>query len=75
MSIIDSDENVVKEQSGDYGHREFIYQEFIEFPKDKNGDCYQAGLFFVYEPCALAFRKGDEILGDMAKFVGHYIIE
>ena len=50
-----------------------IYQEYVEFPKDENGDFYQAGVFYSYEACALGFRRGGKILNNMSKFVGHII--
>jgi glutathionylspermidine synthase len=37
------------------------------------GNSYQAGVFFAYEACGLGFRRGEKILNNMSKFVGHII--
>ncbi|WP_432214969.1 glutathionylspermidine synthase family protein [Salmonella enterica] len=37
------------------------------------GEYYQAGLFYVYEPVALGFRKGGVVMDNFAKFVSHRI--
>lgn len=73
VAIFDEDGKKILEESGDYADQKQIYQEFYEFNKDKDGNSYQAGVFFAYEGCALGYRKGGEILGNFAKFVGHYI--
>ncbi|MEW8237250.1 MAG: glutathionylspermidine synthase family protein, partial [Candidatus Thiodiazotropha taylori] len=52
-----------------------IYQEWVDFPKDRVGQNYQAGVFYVWEACGLGFRRGGKILDDMSKFVGHVITE
>ncbi len=71
--IINSDGSLDIETDGDYDGHKAIYQEYVEFPKDKDGDFYQAGVFYSYEACALGFRKGGKILNNMSKFVGHII--
>jgi glutathionylspermidine synthase len=71
--IINSDGSIDQETLGDYEGHKAIYQEFVEFPKDSNGNYYQAGVFFAYEACALGFRRGGKILNNMSKFVGHII--
>ncbi|QKF67261.1 glutathionylspermidine amidase / glutathionylspermidine synthetase [Arcobacter venerupis] len=71
--IINSDGSIDQETLGDYEGHKAIYQEFVEFPKDSNGNYYQAGVFFAYEACALGFRRGGKILNNMSKFVGHVI--
>lgn len=63
----------IKETEGPYGNYKKVYQEYVEFPKDSQGNKYQAGVFFAYEACGLGFRKGGEILDNMSKFVGHII--
>ena len=73
VAIFNEDCKKILEESGDYADQKQIYQEFYEFNKDKAGNSYQAGVFFAYEGCALGYRKGGEILGNFAKFVGHYI--
>ena len=52
------------------GHKA-IYQEFVEFPKDSNGNFYQSRCIYAYEACGLGFRRGGKILNNMSKFVGH----
>ena len=71
--IINADGTLDIETDGDYDGHKAIYQEYVEFPKDKNGDFYQAGVFYSYEACALGFRKGGKILNNMSKFVGHIV--
>ncbi|EJF06952.1 glutathionylspermidine synthase [Thiovulum sp. ES] len=61
------------ETGGEYGNYKSIFQEFIEFPKDENGAKYQAGVFFAYEACGLAYRRGGDVLDNMSKFVGHIV--
>lgn len=73
VSILDENKNVICENGGEYGEGKFLYQEYVELNKDKNGSKYQAGVFFAYEGCALGFRKGGEILDNYSKFAGHII--
>ncbi len=69
--IIDTDGSILEQVDGPYDNYKKVYQEYVDFAKDSEGAKYQAGLFFAYEPCALSFRKGAEILDNMSKFVGH----
>ncbi|MEA1955628.1 MAG: glutathionylspermidine synthase family protein [Campylobacterota bacterium] len=71
--IINSDTSIAEQTDGAYDNYKKVYQEYVEFPKDANGKKYQAGVFFAYEACGLSFRKGDEIMDNMSKFVGHII--
>jgi glutathionylspermidine synthase len=71
--IIDQNGDIIKSIDGPYDGHKSIYQEFVDFPKDKDGNYYQAGVFYAYEACALGFRKGDVILDNGSKFVGHII--
>lgn len=73
ISIIEANGEIGSSSDGEYGENPVIYQEFYEFNKDDKGDSYQAGVFFAYEGCALAYRKGGDILDNYSKFVGHYI--
>ena len=70
-SIIDENGNIVEETDGEYENFKPLYQEYVELPTDEKGDSYQAGVFFAYEGCGVGFRKGDKILNNMSKFVGH----
>jgi glutathionylspermidine synthase len=71
--IINSDGSIDEQTNGEYAGHKAIYQEYVEFPKDSNGNSYQAGVFFAYEACGLGFRRGGKILNNMSKFVGHVI--
>jgi glutathionylspermidine synthase len=59
---------------GDYEKQKVIYQKYTEFLKDNDGNCYQAGVFFASEGCGLGFRKGGEIIDNLAQFCGHIIV-
>lgn len=72
IQIIDNDGKILSESKGPYDNHLKVYQEFVEFNKDEVA-CYQAGVFYAYEACALGFRKGGLILNDEAKFLGHII--
>ena len=71
--IINSDGSIDAETSGDYEGHKAIYQEYVQLPTDDQGKTYQAGVFFAYEACGLGFRRGEKILNNMSKFVGHII--
>ena len=71
--IFNPDGSILTQRGGEYDHYKSIYQEFVELPKDENGLCYQAGVFFAYESCGLGFRRGGEILDNMSKFIGHIL--
>ncbi len=71
--IINENGDIVTQRDGAYDNYKKVYQEYVEFPKDKDGNKYQAGVFFAYEACGLSFRKGGEIMDNMSKFVGHVI--
>ena len=72
--IVDATGKTVTEVDGPYGNYRPIYQEYTEFVKDKEGNHYQAGVFFAYEACGLGFRRGGKILDNMSKFVGHVLV-
>ena len=73
VKILSSDGQVLTKCDGEYDNFAKIYQEYVEFETDANGNKYQAGVFFAYEACGVGFRKGGEILDNMSKFVGHII--
>jgi glutathionylspermidine synthase len=73
IRILDASGAVIEANEGPYGNFKPIYQEYVEFPKDSQGNSYQAGLFFAYEACGLGFRRGGKILDNMSKFVGHVL--
>ncbi|WP_187647239.1 glutathionylspermidine synthase family protein [Nitrosophilus labii] len=71
--IYDENGDLIEKKDGEYGNFKPIYQEFIELPKDERGRVYQAGVFFAYEGCGVGFRRGELIIDNMSKFVGHII--
>ena len=71
--IIGADGKILQETEGPYGNYRPVYQAYTDFPKDRDGSRYQAGVFFAYEACGLGFRRGGEILDNMSKFVGHIL--
>ncbi len=71
--IINVDGSIDVETDGEYDGHKAIYQEFVELPKDEDGNFYQAGVFYAYEASGLGFRRGEKILNNMSKFVGHII--
>jgi glutathionylspermidine synthase len=73
ITIINPDSTVSQSTDGEYEGFKAIYQEYYEFNKDNENNYYQAGVFFAYEGCGLGFRKGDVILDNMSKFVGHLV--
>ncbi len=73
--IIDVDGGLLTLTDGPYDNYSKVYQQYVEFPSDKQGKKYQAGVFFAYEACGIGFRKGGEILDNMSKFVGHVIVD
>jgi len=75
IKIINEDGSTELETEGEYEGHKAIYQEYIELNTDSNGVTYQAGVFYAYEACALGFRRGEKILDNMSKFVGHIIKE
>jgi glutathionylspermidine synthase len=71
--IFDDNGKTIVKKEGNYEHHKSIYQEFVDYPQDENGLYYQAGVFFAYESCGLSYRRGDIILDDDSKFIGHMI--
>jgi glutathionylspermidine synthase len=73
INIFDSNNSIIDSRDGEYGHYKSVYQEYASYPKDDDGKIYQAGVFFAYEACGIGFRKGDDILDNSSKFVGHIV--
>ncbi len=73
IKILNEDGSIEQETQGEYDGHKSIYQEYVELPKDESGNSYQAGVFYAYEACGLGFRRGNKILNNMSKFVGHII--
>jgi glutathionylspermidine synthase len=72
--IIGADGSEIASTEGPYGNYRPVYQEYVEFPQDREGNRYQAGVFFAYEACGLGFRRGGQILDNMSKFAGHLLV-
>jgi glutathionylspermidine synthase len=72
-TIYNADGTIIQKRDGEYENYKSVYQEYTELPYDENNQSYQAGVFFAYEGCGLGFRRGDKILDNMSKFVGHII--
>ena len=73
VTILNADGSEALSVKGDYDNHKMVYQAYTELPEDREGSRYQAGLFYVYESCAVGFRKGGLILDNMSKFVGHIV--
>lgn len=73
VTIIDKNGKTLAGSNGEYDNHKMLYQSYTELPTDKEGKSYQAGLFYAYESCGLGFRRGDLILNNMSKFVGHIV--
>ncbi len=71
--ILDDKNHVLAQEGGEYENFAPVYQEYVELNTDANGKSYQAGVFYAYEACGLGFRRGELILNNYSKFVGHVI--
>jgi glutathionylspermidine synthase len=75
VSILEKGGEALEKVEGEYDKQPRIYQEYVPFPTDEQGFCYQAGVFYAGEPCALGYRRGGRILDNTAQFVGHVVEE
>jgi glutathionylspermidine synthase len=73
ISILDENGDTIESTNGDYDNYKKVYQEYVELAQDKNSNYYQAGVFFAYEGCGVGFRRGNKILDNDSKFIGHII--
>lgn len=73
VAILEKGGTIVEKVEGEYGNQRCVYQEYVEFVADADGNRYQAGVFFAGEACGLGFRRGGRILDNKAQFVGHII--
>ncbi len=73
VTILDENGQECESIEGDYSNHKMVYQAYTELPSDTQGRSYQAGIFYAYEACGLGFRKGNKILDNMSKFVGHIV--
>ncbi|MBD3840319.1 MAG: glutathionylspermidine synthase family protein [Campylobacterales bacterium] len=73
VAIVNQDNSLLVKNDGPYESNKMVYQEYYEFPKDLQGQYYQAGVFYSYEACGLGLRKGNIILDNFSKFVPHIV--
>ncbi|PMD97516.1 glutathionylspermidine synthase [Siphonobacter sp. BAB-5405] len=73
VEILDPQGKATDQAEGEYGEQDSVYQEYVEFPVDSQGNRYQAGVFFAGEGCGLGFRRGGKILDNSAQFSGHLV--
>jgi len=73
VAILDENGEVLEENKDEYGNHKMVYQEYVELPTDSEGRSYQAGVFYAWEACGVGFRRGEKILNNMSKFVGHIV--
>ncbi|OZI10130.1 glutathionylspermidine synthase [Siphonobacter sp. BAB-5385] len=73
VEMLDPQGKATDQAEGEYGEQDSIYQEYVEFPVDPQGNRYQAGVFFAGEGCGLGFRRGGKILDNSAQFSGHLV--
>jgi len=73
VSIINEDGTIDTQNGGEYANYKTLFQEYVEFLSDNEGNYYQASTFYAYEASALGFRKGGKIMDNASKFVGHRV--
>lgn len=74
VRILNTDGSERISSEGEYAEYPKIYQEYVDFPSDPDGNRYQAGVFYAGEACGLGFRRGGTILDNSAGFVGHCLV-
>lgn len=67
------DGQVITEVPGDYGQQRYISQRWAELPTDAAGRCYQAGVFWAADGCAIGLRRERGIITNLSEFVPHLI--
>lgn len=65
----------VEATPGDYDVYPSVFQAFTDLPHDADVRLYQTGLFWAFEACAVAFRRGDLVMDDKSAFVGHVVVD
>ena len=58
---------------GDFAAQPQVNQQFIPLPQDRNGNLYQAGVFWAGEGCAIGFRREKGIITNLSQFVPHVL--
>lgn len=75
VKVFGSPSDVWEANDGDFGHYPSVYQEFIDLPKDRDEEIYQAGIYYTNEAVALSYRRRDGLITDAdSEFIGHYIL-
>jgi len=76
INILDEHNRYMGFNKGDFGNFPSIFQAFEELPSDKNGEYYQAGVYWSGQAAALSFRRRDGYIIDTdSEFISHYILE
>jgi glutathionylspermidine synthase len=73
VRILEADGSVIAQGSDEYDAHAMIHQAYTDLPIDAEGRRYQAGVFYAYEACGVGCRRGDLILDNGSKFVGHIV--
>ncbi len=75
INILDEHSHYMGFNKGDFGNFPSIFQAFEELPSDRNGEYYQAGVYWSGQPAALSFRRRDGYIIDAdSEFISHYIL-
>lgn len=74
VRLYDDEGKLFAENEGDFEDQEFIVQRLAEFAADEEECLYQASVFYVQQPVAIAIRRQDnDIIDDDAQYVAHTI--
>lgn len=74
VSLFDASGRPVAENDGVYADQPMVYQEAAPFNEDTEAYRYQASVFYVGEPAAIAFRRQDDLLiDDDAEYIAHVV--
>jgi glutathionylspermidine synthase len=68
------DGQAAAEVPGEFGEQPQLYQGWAELPTDAQGRCYQAGVFWAGEACAIGFRREAGLITNLSEFVPHVLV-
>ncbi len=75
IEVVAPGERKIEQNDGDFGQYPSIYQLYEQLPQDRDGDIYQAGIYFTTKAAALSYRRRDGLIIDEdSEFIGHYIL-
>ncbi len=75
VKIFDSGAKMLEENDGDFGDYPSVFQSFVELPKDRDEEIYQAGIYFTDKAVSLSYRRRDGLIVDEdSEFIGHYVL-